>query len=316
MAVSKSLRNHRDIGEETRERVRRRAAELNYRVDTVARTLITGRSFLVGLIVPDLMQSFFAEIATAVAATLAPRGYHIVISDTGEDKAEENTNIELLVSRKVDGLIIASTQRDAGHLQKLKTPYVLIDRLIPKLEANFVGTPNEEIGRLATEHLIDQGCRRIAHLKGPRLSTSEGRCRGYRQALQKHAMNVRNNWIVHAGHDDQSGYSAMKRLLAKDPQPDGVFCFNDPVAAGAMRAALEAGLAIPRDIAIVGVANMRYSDLFIAPLSTMDQSTTDMGTQAARLLLECMAAKRPPKPKQILIPSHLIVRASSDRRSI
>ena len=106
MAVSKALRNHTDISEETRKRVLRRAEELNYRVDPVARSLVTGKSFLVGLVVPDLMQSFFAEIATAVAGTLAPAGYHVVISHTMEDANEEIANLQLLSARKVDGFII------------------------------------------------------------------------------------------------------------------------------------------------------------------------------------------------------------------
>src|SRR6185312_15813128 len=97
MAVSKALRDHKDIGEETKRRVLRRAAELNYRVDPVARSLVTGRTFLVGLVVPDLMQSFFAEIAASVATTLAPAGYHVVISNTGENAEEESANVDLLV---------------------------------------------------------------------------------------------------------------------------------------------------------------------------------------------------------------------------
>src|SRR5580658_523665 len=158
MAVSKALRNHKDIGEDTKARVLKRAAELNYRVDWVARSMVTGRTYLVGLVVPDLMQSFFAEIASALTAALSPAGYHLLISHSSENAAEEVANIDLLVSRKVDGLIIASAQRSAKAFRSLKTPYVLIDRRVPGLEANYVGTRNEEIGYLATSHLIEQGC--------------------------------------------------------------------------------------------------------------------------------------------------------------
>jgi LacI family transcriptional regulator len=313
MAVSKALRDHKDISQETKQRVLARAAALNYRIDSVARSLVTGRTFLVGLVVPDLMQSFFAEIATAAAEALAPSGYHIVISHTGEDAAEEATNIELLVSRKVDGLLIASAQHNGRLLQKLKTPYVLIDRTLTGLTANFVGTRNEEIGRLATEHLIDQGYTRIAHLKGPPLSTSAGRARGYLQALKKRGVKALAAYQVMAGHDDVAGYTGMRKLLALDPRPDAVFCFNDPVAIGAMRAIAEAGLRIPADIALVGVANMHYSDVLRVPLSTVDQRTADMGGEAAKRLLACMTSKKPLAPEQILITPTLIVRASSQR---
>src|SRR5882757_44359 len=284
MAVSKALRNHSDIGEETKARVLKRAAELNYRVDWVARSMVTGRTYLIGLVVPDLMQSFFAEIATALTAALAPGGYHLLISHTNERAQEEVDAIELLVSRKVDGLVIASAQRNARALKALDTPYVLIDRAVPGLAANYVGTRNEEIGLLATENLIEQGCQRIAHLKGPALSTSEGRFRGYRSALGKYRIELREDLIIEAGHDDAAGYRAMRELLARDSRPDGVFCFNDPVAVGAMRAIFEAGLTIPDDIAIVGAANMHYSDVLRVPLSTVDQGTAAIGEQAAQLL--------------------------------
>jgi LacI family transcriptional regulator len=313
MAVSKALRNHKDIGEETKERVRRRAAELNYRMDWVARSMVTGRTYLVGLVVPDLMQSFFAEIATALTATLAPAGYHLLISHSSENAAEEAANIDLLVARKVDGLIIASVQRSAKAFAALKTPFALIDRQVPGLKANYAGTKNEDIGFLATQHLIEQGCRRIAHLRGPALSTAAGRLHGYRQALEKHGLPAQADLVQQAGHDDASGYRAMKRLLTLKRRPDGVFCFNDPVAIGAMRAVLEAGLSIPQDIAIIGAANMHYADMFRIPLSTVDQGTSAMGEAAARLLLASMAAEKPLALRQVILPPRLIVRASSLR---
>src|SRR3984893_4552833 len=315
MAVSKALRNHSDIGEETKARVLKRAAELNYRIDWVARSMVTGRTYLVGLVVPDLMQSFFAEIATALTAALAPAGYHLLISHSSENAAEEIANIELLASRKVDGLIIASAQRKSAAFKGLKTPYVLIDRRVPGLDANYVGTNNDAVGFLATNHLIEQGCLRIGHLKGPTLSSAAGRLRGYRRALDEHQLKIRDEFIVDAGHEDAAGYQAMQRLLALTPRPDGIFCFNDPVAVGAMRAILEAGLSIPQDVAVIGAANMHNSDMLRIPLSTLDQGTPTMGEQAALVLLANMTAKKRLPSRQIIVPPRLIVRASSQRRA-
>jgi LacI family transcriptional regulator len=311
MAVSKALRGHKDISEETKARVLARAKALNYRLDWVARSMVTGRTYLVGLVIPDLKQSFFAEIATAVEATLAPAGYHVLISHTDENAAEEVTNIDLMVSRRVDGLLIASAQRESRPLSRLKTPYVLIDRRIAGLNADFVGARNDEIGFIATEHLIEQGYRRIAHLKGPRLSPSTGRARGYRRALEQHRIALHEEWVIEAGHDDAAGYRAMQMLLALRPRPDAVFCFNDPVAVGALRAILEAGLSVPRDVALVGVANMHYSDLLTVPLSTVDQGTTTVGQKAAQRLLQCMSAGRRLPPEELLVPPKLIARVSS-----
>ena len=315
MAVSKALRDHSDIGMETKARVVKRAAELNYRMDWVARSMKTGRTYLVGLVIPDLMQSFFAEIATALTARLGAAGYHLVISHSGESAPTEVTNIDILCSRKVDGLIIASAQRSAKAFRDLKIPYVLIDRQIPGLDANYVGTKNEDIGYLASSHLIEQGCRRVAHLKGPGLSTAAGRLRGYRRALARHKISAPEDLILEAGHEDASGYLVMQQLLKSRPRPDGVFCFNDPVAVGAMRAILEAGLSIPKDIAVIGAANMHYSDLLRIPLSTVDQGTREMGERAAALLLGCMTVKKPLPPRQVMVSPRLIVRASSLRRA-
>jgi LacI family transcriptional regulator len=313
MAVSKALRNHKDISEDTKERVRKRAAQLNYRMDWVARSMVTGRTYLVGLVVPDLMQSFFAEIANALTTALAPAGYHLLISNSGENGETEAANIDLLVARKVDGLIVASAQRSAKPFKALKTPFALIDRQVPGLKANYVGTRNEDIGFVATRHLIEQGCKRIAHLEGPALSTAQGRLKGYRRALEKSGQGFGAGLIEQAGHDDVSGYQAMKRLLAAKRRPDGVFCFNDPVAAGAMRAILEEGLSIPGHIAVIGAANMHFSDMFRVPLSTVDQGTSAMGAAAAKLLLARMAAGKAPPAKEIFLPPQLIVRASSRR---
>lgn len=310
MAVSKALRDHKDIGQETKERVKKRAAELNYRMDWVARSMVTGRTYLVGLVVPDLMQSFFAEIAGAVTHSLAPAGYHVLISHSAENAGDEAAHIELLRARKVDGLIIASAQRKAASLKKLETPYVLIDREVPGLKANFVGSRNEDIGLLATTHLIEQGCRAIAHLNGPSLSTGEGRLKGYQRALAERGLSP---LVEEAGYQDGDGYRAAKRLLSRAPRLDGIFCFNDPVATGAMRAILEAGLSIPHDIAIIGAANMHYADMFRIPLSTVDQGTATMGEEAARLLLAGMTGKTP-GPREVIVPPRLIPRASSLRR--
>lgn len=137
--------------------------------------------------------------------------------------------------------------------------------------------------------------------------------RGYRRALERHGLAVRDDLVLEAGHDDASGYQAMQRLLSRKQRPDGVFCFNDPVAVGAMRAILEAGLSIPRDIALIGVANMHSSDMFRVPLSTIDQGTTAIGEQAANLLLASMAAGKPLPPRQVILPPRLIVRSSTRR---
>ncbi len=319
MTVSKALRNHSDISQPTRDRVLKRMRELNYQPDWIARSMVTRRTYLVGLVLPDLMHSFFAEVAKGVARKLQPLGYQVVISDTGEDGEVEQRQVEVLVNRKVDGLIIASAQRSGRlemfqALERNKIPYVLIDRMLAGAEAHYVGVKDDDLGALATSHLIQQGCRRIAHIRGPAVATGVGRLRGYRRALARQGMEVKPEYIASGQYGDNTGYEAMQQLLQTNPRPDGVFCYNDPVAAGAIKAILEAGLRVPEDIAIVGAGNVHYSDLLRVPLSTVDQSSTAIGETAAELLSACMQSKTPPSPKRIFIPPRLVVRDSSRRR--
>jgi len=190
---------------------------------------------------------------------------------------------------------------------------VLIDEPLSGVRASFVGVNDEEVGSLATEHLIQQGCRRIAHIRGPALPTGAGRLRGYRRALARHGFEIPESYVVPGQHAEEPGRHAMLKLLKAEPRPDGVFCYNDPVAVGALRAVWEAGLKIPSDIAIIGAAKVHYLDLLRTPLSTVDQNSTLMGASAAELLLDLIEAQGPAAPKRVLLPVHLVVRDSSAR---
>lgn len=316
MTVSKALRNHSDISEATRELVLRRARALNYQPNWVARSLATRRTHMVGMIIPDLMHSFFAEVAKGATRAFDARGYQVVLADSGEDAATEDRHAALLLARKVDGLLIASAQRNGRAelfrvLGERKFPYVLIDRLPGGLRAHYVGCRDEEIGALATGHLIERGCRRIAHIRGPAIATGTGRLRGYRRALAGHGLQAPAEYVAGGGAGDESGWAAMQRLLGLRPRPDGVFCYNDPVAAGAVRAVLEAGLRVPEDVAIIGSGNVHYSDLLRVPLSTIDQNSFTIGGTAAELLIDCVESKTPPPPRRVIIQPRLVIRESS-----
>jgi LacI family transcriptional regulator len=319
MTVSKALRSHSDISEQTRQRVLKRMRELHYQPDWIARSMVTGKTYLVGLVLPDLMHSFFAEVATGVARKLQPLGYQVVIANTEEDPEIEKRDLEALVARKVDGLIIASAQRHRDPqvfkaLDRAGIPYVLIDRMVAGIEANYVGVKDEDVGAMATEHLIAQGARRIAHIRGPSVSTGRGRLRGYRRALEKRGLKARPEYVVSGEWGDRGGYEAMLRLLDLNPRPDGVFCYNDPVAAGAIQATLEAGLKVPQEVAIIGAGNVHYSDLLRVSLSTVDQSSALIGERAAELLSQCMDVRKPPTPRRVLIAPRLVIRDSSRLR--
>ncbi|MGB7129665.1 MAG: LacI family DNA-binding transcriptional regulator [Candidatus Sulfotelmatobacter sp.] len=319
VTVSKVLRNQGRISEATRQRVLRHANKLNYQMNWVARSLVTRRTYTIGLLLPEFGHPFFAEIARAVANAVRPHGYHVVIASFEEDPELEASEVESLLARQVDGLIIASAQpfRQLDLFKRVherKTPYVLIDRPIRGVRACFVGADNRAIGRMATEHLIARGCQRIGHLRGPQVGIASDRMEGYRSALKIAGVRHDPRYVVDASHGEASGYEAMRKLLDLSPLPDGVFCYNDPVAIGAMKAIQAAGLRLPADIAVVGAGNVHYGDALSVPLTSFDQGTCRIGVLAAELLLARIAAKRPMRPETILIPPKLVERESTRRQ--
>jgi LacI family transcriptional regulator len=189
VTVSKVLRNQKDISEATRKRVLDRVKELDYTPNLAARGLVTGKTYLVGLVVPDLLHPFFAQVAKSLSRVLLKKGYCLTISISEEDAELEKHEINRLLSRRLDALVIAPSSTNPAafdRIQRQGLPLVLIDRNLPELNANYVGTDDEAIGLLATEHLIEAGCKRIAHLRGPDNSPGVGRLKGYQNALAKH----------------------------------------------------------------------------------------------------------------------------------
>ncbi|MDR3719522.1 MAG: LacI family DNA-binding transcriptional regulator [Bryobacteraceae bacterium] len=322
VTVSKVLRNHSDISEETRQRVLKRMKELHYRPNLAARALITGKTFTIGLIVPDLLHPFFAQVAKALSGVFRQRGYSLILSSSEEDPELEKQELDVLLARRVDAILIASAQWTVESFRQIedqKIPYVLIDRQFAGLAANFVGVDDEAAGALATEHLIEQGCHRIAHIRGPEVSTAIGRAEGYRRSLARHGRTPQPGYVISMGasgdaRGEAGGYEAARTLLAMEPRPDGIFCYNDPAAMGVMHAILDAGLRIPEDIAVVGCGNVHYSDFLRVPLTTIDQNSQAIGERAAELALALIDAKGSMRPSSICVTPALAVRASSRRK--
>lgn len=324
VTVSKVLRDHPDIGEETRKRVLKRVKELQYQPNLAARSLITGQTWTIGLVVPDLLHPFFAQIAKEISSDVRKKGYSLFISSSDEDPALEQEEIEHLLARRVDAILVASAQwtvESFRRIEEAKIPYILLDRQFSGFESNFVGVDDRAVGVLATSHLIEQGCRRIAHIRGPEVSTAVGRMEGYHQALAAAQLAPLPGYIESLGTSgdhlgENGGYEATLKLLGNKYQPDGIFCFNDPSALGTMRAILQAGLRIPEDIAVVGCGNLSYSDFLRVPLTSVDQGSKTIGKVAADLALKLANAKTARRPRTELIAPHLVVRASSLRTAV
>ena len=317
MTVSKVLNNHGDISEATRDRVLAKIEEVGYQRNAVARSLTLRRSHTIGIVIPDLMHSFFVEIIGGIEPVASVGGYGLLLCSSGEDPAKERAELEMLRSRQVDGIILASAQGSENQdllkqLTGIGTAIVMIDRDDhPQVECHRVLTDDEQVGVLATSHLLDRGRKAVAHIGGLAITHSKRREKGWRDTLKARGIKVSPDWLVQAGFMEGDGYRAMKKLLAVRPRIDAVFAVNDPAAIGAMKAIWEAGLRVPEDIAIVGVGDISLSDLLRVPLTTVGWSRNDQGFNAAELLLAGLDSDEKRAPRRVIIPPHLVVRQSS-----
>jgi len=315
MTVSRAINNHPEINPETRARVLAAAQKMNYRPNQFARALTSKHSYLIGIVVPDLMHSYFAEICRGVESHARPAGYQNLICSTDEEARKELDEIEALWTR-TDGLIVASSlaTQDAKSYRKLLSEggkIVLIDRVLNGLRCPAVTTDDVQVGKLATEHLIELGHRKIGHLRGTSASTSEGRFEGYKQAMSKARLRVDKSLVHDCGFTEADGRAAMKDWIANGKPPTAIFAANDPAAIGAMEALSDAGLDVPRNVAMVGAGNIHYGDMLRVPLTTVSWSTAAMGQAAAKLLLELIDGKNSvAKPRRITIAPELVIRRS------
>lgn len=314
--VSKVLNNHADISEATRARVMAKVAELGYQPNAVARSLTLRSTRTIGIVIPDLMHSFFVEIIAGLEKVASAKGYGLLLCSSNEDARKERAELEMLRQRQVDAIVLASADA-AGNTDLLQRfsalgiGIVMIDRDDhPDVRCDRVLTDDQEVGRIATAHLIAQGRQAIAHIAGPPIVHAKRRADGYTAALSSAGIKVRPEWIVRGGFKDGDGYRAMKRVLALRPKIDAVFAANDPAAIGAMKAIWEAGLRVPEDIAVVGAGDITFGDLLRVPLTTVSWSREEQGKQAADLILSRISLHPAGKFRRVVVPPQLIIRKS------
>ena len=317
--ISKVLNNHGDISGATRDRVLAKIEELGYQRNAIARSLTLRRTHTLGIVIPDLMHSFFVEVIAGVETIANARGYGLLLCSSGENPDKERSELDMLRGRQVDGIIVAPAAGSANEevltqLIARGTGVVMIDRdHHSSVRCDRVLTDDERVGVLATTHLIDIGRRAIAHIGGPAIEHARRRERGWREALSAHGITPRSDWFMPAGFMENDGFRAMKILLGVRPRVDAVFAVNDPSAIGAMKAIWEAGLRVPEDIAVVGVGDIAMVDMLRVPLTTVSWSRKEQGAYAADLLLQKVdgdQASADP-PRRVIIPPRLVVRASS-----
>lgn len=297
MTVSRALNQHPDVKTETRQRILALAAERRYRPNRWARSLVTSKSEIVGVVIPDISHSFFSEITRGVQDVIEHRGYNLMLCHSHGDTHREMQEIDMLVGSRVEGLIVASQQAADSpesfiELEQQDVPFVLIDRFFTDYDCPRVVVDDVAVGTLATEHLIELGHRKIAHIPGPNVTSSFLRTQGFRETLRKHGLAVEPDWIVSGDYQKEGGYEAMRKLLKNRERPTAVFASNDPGAIGAIAACREAGLGVPGDVSIVGAGCIEGSYHPNPFVTTVDWPRTDLGHRAAEMLLRLINGER------------------------
>lgn len=313
--VSRALNNRPEVKEETRRKVLQAAREMGYRPNRIARSLVTKRSQCIGLIVPDIMNPFFAELAWGVDEAATAKGYNVYLCNTNWNEKRELTYLNLLVSRQTDGIILASARDEGTNVEKFiekNLPLVVVNSLFQEFGCHQVMIDNVRGGYLAADHLIGLGHERIGFVGGlEHVKATVDRLEGLKIALDEKGLTLDERFISFGAYSWESGYAQMKRLLAGDgaERPTAIFAANDIVALGVMQAADESGLKVPQQLALVGFDDIDFSAYHKVQLTTVSQKKKDLGECAVEIILEQLnGSSGSPEQEQIVLQPALVVR--------
>src|SRR3990172_2285758 len=290
--VSRALSDHPDIKNETKLQVRKLADELSYTPNTIARSLKSSRSTIIGVIVPEIKHDFFSSAISGIEDVAYQSGYTIILCQSNESFEREVVNTNMLMHQRVAGVIVSISQntKSGDHFQdmlKRRIPLVFFDRVCEDVVASKVVIDEYKSSFDAVNYLVGRGYKKIAHLAGPKeLGICIKRWTGYVDALKQAQLPLLNEYVRYGGLHEQDGYSSMDSLLKEKIVPDAVFAVNDPVAIGAFQRIKEAGLKIPDDVAIMGFSNNRITSLVDPQLTTVDQPSFEMGRRSAEMLIK------------------------------
>jgi len=314
--VSRALKDHPDISKGTKIAVRELADKLNYEPNAIALSLRSSRSNVIGLIIPEIVHYFFSQVISGIEDVANDAGYHVIICQSNESYYRESKNVQALLSSRIEGLLLSVSKetRDLDHLRNLRKkniPIVFFDRLPKDFEADHVVIDEYNGAYQAVKHLIEIGCKRIAHLGTTQdIGIGRDRYNGYIQALTDHNLPIDEGLIV-----DCDTYKAARlitrRLIYELNPADGIFAVNDRTAIGAMQTAKECGKKIPEELAVVGFSNGIYSNMTDPPLTTVEQFGHKMGQKAARMLLDRLFSGEDHPAVREVIESQLIIRGST-----
>lgn len=319
-AVSKALHDDSRISLKTKAAVKRVAKELNYQPNHLASALRKGKSNLVGVIVPRTNSNFFSSVIQNMEEVLNKKGYNIIITQSNESFKKECDSIDTLLYTQVDGIIasMANETVDLSHFEKIKSkgiPLVLFDRGENDLNVDYIGIDDYDSSHMIVEHLITQGCKRIAHIGGfSRTRIYNNRIRGYIDAIKKHNLPLEDYLLIESSLTIEDGRLKMQQLLDLKLRPDAVYVASDNAALGALQILNENNLKVPEDICLVGFGNEPFTSFVSPSITTVNQHSQKIGKLTAETLIKRINTEQwKPNLNKNILKSELIIRQSSNK---
>lgn len=315
--VSRALSDSPLIPAKTKARIQHLARKMGYTPNAWARSLVMGKTRTIGVVVTTIADPFMAPVLQGIESTAYENGYTVILATSNSEPAREWSAVEMLRSKRVDGVIVTASRVGAlyqDHLKRIGVPVVLLNNHSEQRGRYVysVTVDNRHGARLATQHLIELGHRRIGYISGPaRHSSNAGRLQGYRQALREAGIPFAPELVAPGDGKMDAGMAALPALMHLTKRPTAIFCYNDMTAIGVLRAARQLALNVPRDLSIVGFDDISFASFVQPPLTTIAQPQFEMGQQAMRMLLTAMSQPSRAPVANILIKGKLIVREST-----
>ena len=316
--VSRALNNNPVISEPTRKLIEKTAREMGYRPNSLAANFRTKRTNMIGVVLPLINRHFFSSVISGIEEVAYNQGFAVTISQSNDNFEKEEKIVQALFSNRVDGLIVSVGMQTQSfdHLKlfsQRNIPLVFFDRVADEIDADKIVVDDYRGGFKATEHLIQQGGKKIAHIGGPlNVTIYRDRLAGYKDALHKAGLPVDKSMLIHNSLTREDGTNAIKKLLQNKTKPDAIFCANDTTALSVIIYLKDNGIIVPYDMLVVGFSNEPFSEVVTPSISTIRQPGFEMGKKAAELLIRQIKNKdKPVRFQTFVMPTELIVRESS-----
>lgn len=310
MTVSRALNNSKEISQETKEKILKVCAKMGYRPNSAARSLVSNKTNMIGLIIPDITNQYYSYVSKGVSSYLEGLGYGLILCNSDRRRENEKRYIDFLTQKRVDGIILIplSSKHEDYKMLVNTVPFVQVDNYINGLEASFIGNDNYAGSKKIVSHMINQGYKRIGFILSTKSSTaSTERFKGYRDILKENGIPLDNDIIINTNATFDEGFSGAEKLIKKNV--DSIFAINDTVALGVIKYCYNTGISLPDQLGIAGYDDIEQASMLPVPLTTIHQRKFTLGKTAASILIQEINNPETVKQKIILQPE-LIIRKS------